>query len=186
VRQRRSIEHLAYALRACPRDVPEPPSTANDRHQQQLVNMRPAQALNPRPTHGNTLVICSSLGGDEDQGAEVASRHTQQRQRVRCVPDRPVNGGNLRSLADSQLRSSEHMKAPEGADSQAGSASSIPITRCTPEGQARKVLPALGLTRARSLCGLRARYVPVGSTPRQTALRESACPSGRVERYLFG
>jgi hypothetical protein len=32
VRQRRSIEHLAYALRACPRDVPEASSTANDHH----------------------------------------------------------------------------------------------------------------------------------------------------------
>ncbi len=30
---RRSIEHLAYALRACPRDAPESPSAANDQAQ---------------------------------------------------------------------------------------------------------------------------------------------------------
>jgi hypothetical protein len=32
VRRRRSTGHLVYALRACPRDAPEPPSTANDGH----------------------------------------------------------------------------------------------------------------------------------------------------------
>jgi len=37
----------AYALRACPRDAPEQPSTANDRHQQQLANMKLARAFRP-------------------------------------------------------------------------------------------------------------------------------------------
>jgi hypothetical protein len=45
---------------ACPRDVPELPSTANDRHQQQPANMKLVQALNPRAAHGNTLVMRSS------------------------------------------------------------------------------------------------------------------------------
>jgi hypothetical protein len=60
-----------------PRDAPELPSTANDRHQQQPANMKPARALNPRATHGNTLVMRRSLGDDEDQGAAVPARHTR-------------------------------------------------------------------------------------------------------------
>ncbi len=46
---------------ACPRDVPEPPPTANDRHQQQPANMKPARPSSPRPTPENTLVMCSSM-----------------------------------------------------------------------------------------------------------------------------
>jgi hypothetical protein len=61
VRRRRPTESLAYALTsACPRDAPDLPSTANDRHQQQPTNMKLAQALNPRATHENTLVMRSS------------------------------------------------------------------------------------------------------------------------------
>ena len=45
---------------ACPRDVPEPPPTANDRHQQQPANMKPARPSSPRPTPENTLVMRSS------------------------------------------------------------------------------------------------------------------------------
>jgi hypothetical protein len=55
----------------CPGDVSELPSIANDRHWQQPANMKLRRALNPRATHGNTLVMPSSLGGDDDQGAEV-------------------------------------------------------------------------------------------------------------------
>jgi hypothetical protein len=46
----------------------------------------------------------SSLGGDEDQGAEMPGVVRDSRQRARCVPDGPVNGGNLRSLTDSLMR----------------------------------------------------------------------------------
>ena len=49
------------ALQACPPDVPEPPSTVNGRHQQQPVNLKLAQGLNPRATHENTLVMRRSL-----------------------------------------------------------------------------------------------------------------------------
>ena len=40
-----------------------------------------------------------SLGDDEDQGAEVSNAVRDHRRRARCVPDRSVNAGNLRSLA---------------------------------------------------------------------------------------
>jgi len=35
----------------------------------------------------------SSLGGDEDQGAEVATVVRERRPRARCVPDRPAGWG---------------------------------------------------------------------------------------------
>ena len=44
---------------ACPRDVPELPSTANDSHQQQPASMKLAQPSSPRATHGYTLVMRS-------------------------------------------------------------------------------------------------------------------------------
>ena len=49
-----------------------------------------------------------------------------QDRRAISVPLTPVKTGISRSLADSQLRSSGHVKAPEGPDSQADSAGSIP------------------------------------------------------------
>ncbi len=66
--------------------------------------MKLGRALNPRATHENTLVMRSSLGGDEDQGAEMPGVVRDSRRRARCVPDRPVNDGNLRPLADSLTR----------------------------------------------------------------------------------
>jgi hypothetical protein len=45
---------------ACPRDAPEPPSTASDCHLQQLANMKVARALNPASNARDTLVMCSS------------------------------------------------------------------------------------------------------------------------------
>ncbi len=48
------------AQRACPRDVPEPPSTVNGHHQQQPMNLKLARDSDPRATHGNTLVMRSS------------------------------------------------------------------------------------------------------------------------------
>lgn len=97
---------LAYALQAlqaCPQDVP-------NRHQQPTaatisnpVNMKLARGLERRATHRNTLVIRSSLGDDEDQGAEVPAVVRSRRRRARCVPDQPVNAGNSRSRARSSL-----------------------------------------------------------------------------------
>ncbi len=62
---------LAYALRAhVPEMSPEPPSTANERRQQQPVNPKLARALNPRATHENTLVMRRSSAS----GARRAGR----------------------------------------------------------------------------------------------------------------
>jgi hypothetical protein len=36
--------------------------------------------------------------------AKAITRMHDYRRRARCVPDRPVNGGNSRSLADSPMR----------------------------------------------------------------------------------
>src|SRR5689334_11310896 len=47
--------------------------------------MRLTRALNQRATHENTLVMRSSLGGDEDQGAEVATVVRDRRRRVRSA-----------------------------------------------------------------------------------------------------
>jgi hypothetical protein len=49
-------------LQACPRDVPEPPSTANAHHQQPSVNLKLAQAWSLRATHGDTLAMRRSTG----------------------------------------------------------------------------------------------------------------------------
>jgi hypothetical protein len=56
---------------ACPRDVPELPSTANDRRQLHPLNLKETRALSPRATLGNTLVMRRSLRGDEDLSAEA-------------------------------------------------------------------------------------------------------------------
>lgn len=42
---------------ACPRDVPEPPSTANGRRKQHPPDLKEMRAWSPRATHGNTLVM---------------------------------------------------------------------------------------------------------------------------------
>src|ERR1700722_9034070 len=63
---------LARALRACLRDAPGPSSTANGRHHQQPANMKLGQALNPRATHENTLVMRrSSRDLQDDLGGPV-------------------------------------------------------------------------------------------------------------------
>jgi len=68
------------------------------------VNLKLARASNPASNAGDTLVMRRSLGADEDQAAELPTVVRGSRQRARCVPDRPVNGGNSRSLADSLIR----------------------------------------------------------------------------------
>jgi hypothetical protein len=78
-----------------PRDAPEQPSAANDRHKQQLANIKLAQALNPRATHENTLVMRRSLGLKLDKPVTVAAEGlaaVNVYQRVRCRPlySRPV------------------------------------------------------------------------------------------------
>jgi hypothetical protein len=60
--------------------------------------------LEPASNARDTLVMRSSLDDDEDQGAEVPAVVRDPGRRARCVPDRPVNGGDLRSLADTLTR----------------------------------------------------------------------------------
>jgi hypothetical protein len=48
---------LSTRPRACPRDAPEPPSTANDHHQQQPVNPKLARALNSASNARDMLVM---------------------------------------------------------------------------------------------------------------------------------
>ena len=67
--------YLDYAVRACSMRVPE--MSPNRRQQPAIatsskpVNLKLAQALRPRATHGNTLVMRRSLVSDEDLGAEA-------------------------------------------------------------------------------------------------------------------
>ena len=63
--------------------------------------MKLAPVLSSRATHGDTLVMRSSRGGDEDQDAKVPAIVRNRGRRARCVPDRPVNAGKSRSLPDS-------------------------------------------------------------------------------------
>jgi hypothetical protein len=51
---------------ACPRHAPDEPSTASERQQCHPANHDVTQGLAPRITHGDALVMRSSLGGDED------------------------------------------------------------------------------------------------------------------------
>ncbi len=69
----RTAENLAYAYRRVPRDAPERPSTANDRHQQQPANMKLARALNPRATHGDTLVMRRRCRRASPRGGRTAA-----------------------------------------------------------------------------------------------------------------
>jgi len=48
--------------------------------------------------------MCRSLGGDEDQDNEVPALVCDGGRRARCVPDRPVNAGYLRSLPDNLIQ----------------------------------------------------------------------------------
>jgi hypothetical protein len=95
-----SVERLPYAVMGV---SPRCPRTAINRQRRQPVNIKLAQALSPRATHGNTLVMRRSVGGDEDQGAMVPAVVRDRGRRARCVPDRPVNAGNLRSLPDNPI-----------------------------------------------------------------------------------
>ena len=67
------------------------------------MNMKLERALNPRAAHGNTLVMRRSLDDDEDQADEVPTVIREPDDVPRCVPDRPVNAGNSRSLPDNPI-----------------------------------------------------------------------------------
>ena len=72
----------------CPRDAPELPSTANDRHQQQPVNLKLAWALNPATNARDTLVMRSSRVPVPDGAAN-------HRQPANVAPSRKLPGFQL-------------------------------------------------------------------------------------------
>jgi hypothetical protein len=70
------------------------------------VNIKLAQALSPRATHGNTLVMRRSVGGDKDQGAMVPAvvrdrgrraRSAGQRRELTVTPGQPDTPADLRT-----------------------------------------------------------------------------------------
>jgi hypothetical protein len=86
---------ITGVLQTCPPDVPEPPSTASDRHQQQPVNLKLARGLNPMSNARDTLVMRSSrlstrdgAGLTRDDLAWRASAECRQTRQVATVADR--------------------------------------------------------------------------------------------------
>jgi hypothetical protein len=80
--------------RACPRDVPGPPSTPNRCREGQRKKMKLARGLEPRPTHGNRQ---SGGHGSRGRGGGIRGRPHGR-------PDRPrleayAGGGPLRPRA---------------------------------------------------------------------------------------
>ena len=96
--------------------------------------------------------IRASTPKEADQGCRAISG-----------PLTPVTSGLSRSLTDSPLRRSGHITGPDGTDSQADSAGSIPVTRSNPESPVQEPFGTLaGLCREqppRVPCPLRARWV---------------------------
>jgi hypothetical protein len=66
----------------------------------------------------------------EDQGAAVSPDRTAVRRAI-SGPLTPVTSGLSRSLADTPPRRPDGITGPDGTDSQADSAGSIPVTRST-------------------------------------------------------
>jgi hypothetical protein len=98
-----SVERLPYAVMGvsprCPRTAinsQQPPPAATREHQA-------SAGVEPASNARDTLVMRRSVGGDEDQGAMVPAVVRDRGRRARCVPDQPVNAGNLRSLPDNPI-----------------------------------------------------------------------------------
>ena len=95
----------------------------------------------------------------EDQDAAISEGRTAVRRAI-SGPLTPVASGLSRSLACTPPRRSGHVTGPDGTDSQADSAGSVPVTRSTPRirsSDARFMLPYLtprdaGLRVACPLC----------------------------------
>ena len=60
--------------RACPRDVPEPPSTVSDDHEHQPADVKLERPLNARAMHENTLVTRSPRAGGRALRVPVRAR----------------------------------------------------------------------------------------------------------------
>ena len=101
-----------------------------------------------RPPH--CLIVPAESAGSqlsrrtgEDQGAAISTGQTAVRRAI-SVPLTPVKTCLSRSLADTPPRRSGHVTGPDGTDSQADSAGSIPVTRSTGKPQGQAALGALG------------------------------------------
>jgi hypothetical protein len=65
---------MGTTVSPCPRETviaPEPPLRSANVRQRPHANLKAMPVSDQRATHENTLVIRSSLGDDEDEGAEV-------------------------------------------------------------------------------------------------------------------
>jgi hypothetical protein len=80
----------------------------------------------------------------QDQGTAISTGRTAVRRAI-SGPLTPVTKGLSRSLADTPPRRSEHVTGPDGTDSQADSAGSIPVTRSNVKVQVGEPFRTLGL-----------------------------------------
>jgi hypothetical protein len=77
----------------------------------------------------------------EEQGTAMSAGRIAVRRAI-SGPLTPVTSGLSRSLADTPYCRSGHVTGPDGTDSQADSASSIPVTRSTIEHAASALFPS--------------------------------------------
>ena len=94
--------------------------------------MKLGQALSPRATHENTLVMRSSLGGDKDQGAKVQPSCATTDVVPAACPIGQHNGiihGHSRVHGHTVWPAFELTDTPGPEAFQAGHAGSIPVAR---------------------------------------------------------
>jgi len=112
-------------------------------------HVRISEAARPRPRGG------SYREGRESRPRPASAGRIAVRRPI-SGPLTPVTSGLSRSLADTQLRRSGHATGPDGTDSQADSAGSIPVTRSTVKMQVRGLSPKLDLAELRASRTVRA------------------------------
>jgi len=98
----------------------------------------------------------------EEQGTDDWCGLRQDRRAI-SGPLTPVTSGFSRSLADTPPRRSGHVTGPDGTDSQADSAGSIPVTRSNVKVQFGEVFRTLDLRSFWGRIAPRAINVPLGA-----------------------
>ena len=103
-------------------------------------------------------------------------------------PLTPVTSGLSRSLADTPPRRSDRITSPDGADSQADSAGSIPVTRSTTKAQFGSIFRTLGLRSSWGRIAPWAISVPLGAPSADCQLFRPTTPVliTRLRRTLAG
>src|SRR6185437_2551446 len=107
-------------------------STANNDRQQQFANIKLESPLNARATHGDTLVMRSSLGSDEGQGAKVQPSYATTDAVLAACPIGQHNGvihGHSRVHGHTARPAFELTDTPGPEAFQAGHAGPIPVAR---------------------------------------------------------